>query len=351
MGILSLTALSLAALSSQQQAAAQTQHFTQTNLVSPKTGGAAVTDPHLMNPWGLSRSSTSPWWVADAGTGLSTLYTGTGSIVDLVVTVPPANSKIKVGSPTGTVYNGGTGFQLTPNKPATFLFVTEDGTISGWNSGTSAVIKVNENGKSVYTGATIANIGAESFLYVADVKQAKVQLFTSSFAPVTETSTAFKDPEIPPGYAPFNVQNIGGNIYVAFGLQNSAKDFVDFGSSLGWVAIFSPQGAFLGRLEHGAHLNAPWGLVQASGDFGIYSHDILVGQFGTGQIVVFDPITGAEKGLLVDSKGADIAIGGLWALSFGNGSGAGSATALYFTAAEGLLGTLTPVENIQGNDQ
>ena len=274
------------------------------------------------------------------------------------MTIPPAKSTTKTGSPTGTVYNGGTGFQLTTGKPALFLFVTLDGTISGWNSGTKAVIKVNEKGKSIYTGATIAtntvpDAGVESFLYVADVEQAKVQVFNSSFVSVTEPAGAFVDPDIPAGYTPFNVQNIGGNIFVAFAEQNSAKDFVNFGAGLGYVSIFTPGGTFLHRLKTGSYFNAPWGLALASGDFGIYSHDILVGQFGNGEIRAFDPDTFTEKGALLDSKGSAIAISGLWALSFGNGNGAGSATALYFTASddEGLFGTITPVENVQGNDQ
>ncbi len=351
-GVTSFTIALFAALSNPQQSAAQVEHYVHKYLVSAKAGVAGVTDPHLLNPWGLSRASTGAWWVADANSGLSTLYDGTGAIQSLVVKIPPASAASKTGSPTGTVYNGGTGFQLTAGNPADFLFVTLDGTVSGWNGGASAIIKVNNNGKSIYTGATIGNIGATYQLYVADIKQGKVQVFSSSFAPVSEPSTAFVDPEIPAGYTPFNVQNIGGNIYVAFALQNSSKTFVDFGAGLGYVSVFSPSGVFLHRLAHGSYLDAPWGLVQASGDFGIYSHDILVGEFGSGQIQVFDPVTGAEKGTLVDSGGAAIVIPGLWALSFGNGNGAGSATVLYFTAEndEGLFGTLTPKENIAGND-
>jgi uncharacterized protein (TIGR03118 family) len=352
-GALSLAFVSFAAFSYPTQSEAQTQHYKQTNLVSGKAGVAPVTDPHLRNPWGLSRSSSSVWWASDANAGLSTLYSGTGSIAPLVVTIPPANSSIKTGSPTGTVYNGSSGFQITPKNPATFLFVTLDGTISAWNSGTTAIIKVNDNGKSIYTGATIATEGGKTILYVADIKHAKVQTFSSSFAPVTLSATAFEDPELPSGYVPFNVQNIGGNIYVAYAEQNSSKTFVNFGAGLGRVSVFSPLGNFLFRLAPGSYFDAPWGLVEAPGDFGIYSHDILVGEFGSGQIEAFDPATGAEKGSLVDTAGAILVIPGLWALSPGNGSGAGSATALYFTAENdiGLFGTLTAVENVAGNDQ
>jgi uncharacterized protein (TIGR03118 family) len=354
-GVSSFTIALLAAFSNPQQSAAQVEHYTHKYLVSATSGVATFHDAELKNPWGLSRNSSNAWWVADANSGLSTLYDGNGVKQSLVVTIPGANAGPVYGttsSPTGTVFNGGTGFDLTPGNPAFFLFVTLDGTVSGWNGGPSAVIKVNENGNSIYTGATIANVGPKYQLYVADIKQGKVQVFSSGFAPVAQSSTAFVDPEIPAGYAPFNVQNIGGNIYVAFAQQNSFKDFVNAGAGLGYVSVFSPSGVLLHRLAHGSYFNAPWGLVQASGDFGIYSHDILVGEFGSGEIQVFDPITGTEKGTLMNSGGANIVIPGLWALSFGNGAGAGSATVLYFTAEneEGTFGTLTPVENIAGND-
>ena len=340
------------------------QHYKQTNLVSDMPGVAAVADPNLVNAWGLSRSSTSPWWVADNGTGLSTLYSGTGAIQSLVVTIPPSDSTSGSGTPTGTIFNGGTGFEIKKGMPAIFMFVTEDGTISGWNpkvDGTHAVIKVNTKGKSVFKGATIATVdvpfaGEQSFLYVTDFRKGHVQIYDSKFHRVPEMEDLFDDDSLPPGFAPFNVQNIGGNIYVAFAKQDSDKhDEVD-GAGLGYVDVFSPEGRLLRRLQHGPWFNAPWGLTMASSDFGSNSHDIFVGQFGSGEILVFNSVTGRFKGRLLDTSDNPIKIDGLWGLGFGNGVNAGPATTLFFSAGpnheqDGLFGTITAVENVQGNDQ
>lgn len=362
-----LGVLSISAVLSVASAYAQIpyQHYTQTNLVADIPGVAAVTDSNLVNPWGLSRSSGGPWWVSDNGTGVSTLYDGAGTIQKLVVAIPPGGSNSQTGTPTGTIFNGGGGFEVAPGKPSFFLFVTEDGTISGWNPGVnlgSAVLKVNEKEKSVFKGATIASASLPSltpanFLYVADFRKARIQVYDSNFHHVSlSEEKAFDDDQLPPGYAPFNVQNIGGNLYVAFAAQDSAKhDEVD-GEGLGYVDVFSAEGRLLLRLQHGHWFNAPWGMVQASGDFGKFSHDILVGQFGSGEILAFNPVNGHLRGRLRDASGTSIKIDGLWGLAFGNGAGAGSATSLYFAAGSGheqhgLFGTLTPVENPQGNDQ
>ena len=341
------------------------QHYKQTNLVSDMPGVAAVTDPNLVNSWGLSRSSGSPWWAADNGTGVATLYSGTGSIVPLVVTIPPSDPTVSpTGTPTGTVFNGGSGFEIKPGFPAVFLFVTEDGTISGWNpkvDGKHAVIKVNEKSKSVFKGLTMATVdvpffGPQSFLYVADFRKGRVQIYDSQFHHVPQMEELFDDDDLPHGFAPFNVQDIGGNIYVSFALQDSAKhDEID-GAGLGYVDVFSPEGRRLRRLEHGPWFNAPWGLALASSDFGSNSHDILVGQFGSGEILVFNPVTGRFKGRLFDASNSPIKIDGLWGLQFGNDATAGPATTLFFSAgpdkeAHGLFGTITAIENAQGNDQ
>jgi uncharacterized protein (TIGR03118 family) len=358
-GALSLILISIAA-NSYAQSASPSQHYKQTNLVSDMPGVAAVTDPNLVNPWGLARSSSSPWWVSDNGMGVSTLYSGTGAIVPLVVTVPPSNPKNSpTGTPTGVVFNGGMGFEIKKGFPAVFIFVTEDGTISGWNpnvDATHAIIKVNERENSVYKGATIATVGSQSFLYVADFRKGRVQIYDSKFQHVSVSQALFDDGALPPGFAPFNIQNIGGNIYVSFAKQDSDKhDEVD-GAGLGYVDIFSPQGRLLRRLQHGSWFNAPWGLTLASSDFGSNSHNLLVGQFGSGQILVFNAVTGAFKGLLRDASNAPIKIDGLWALQFGNDATAGPATTLFFSAgidheAHGLFGTITAIENTQGNDQ
>jgi uncharacterized protein (TIGR03118 family) len=338
------------------------QHYLQTNLVSDQSGVAAATDPNLVNPWGMSRSSGSPWWISDNGTGLSTLYSGTGTAVSLVVTIPTGDPTVSpTGTPTGTVYNGGTGFVLPNGKPAVFMFVTEDGTVSGWNGGTSAVIEVNTKSASVFKGAALATIqlpysGPATYLYAADFRKGRIQVYDSTFSRVHAMEGMFRDDSLPHGYAPFNIQNIGGDLYVTFAKQDSQKhDEVD-GSGRGFVDVFSPFGFLLRRLQHGPWLNAPWALAMAPGDFGIYSHDLLVGQFGSGSIAVYDPVTGAFKGLLEDSTNAPIAISGLWGLSFGSGGTSGPANTLFFTAGlddenHGLFGTITAVENTLGNSQ
>jgi len=199
-------------------------------------------------------------------------------------------------------------------------------------------------------------LGEQSFLYVADFRNGRVQIYDSSFTPVPQMEELFVDDQLPAGFAPFNVQNIGGNIFVSFAMQDSDKhDEVD-GAGLGYVDIFSPEGHRLRRLEHGPWFNAPWGLTQASSDFGSHSHEILVGQFSSGEILAFNAITGRFKGRLRDASDAPIKIGGLWGLGFGNDATAGPATTLFFSAGSnheqnGLFGTITAVENIQGNEQ
>ena len=256
-------------------------------------GVAAATDPNLVNPWGMSRSSGSPWWISDNGPGLSTLYSGAGAIESLVVTIPGGDGG--AGTPSGQVFNGTTDFQVTPGNPAHFIFVTEDGTISAWAGGASATIMVNTKSASVFKGVALATASTASgatanFLYVADFRKSHVNVYDASFHRVRLGDDAFEDESLPWGFAPFNVQNIGGNLYVAFAQPDSAKhDEVD-GAGLGYVDVFSPSGRLLHRLQHGQWFNAPWGMAQAPTDFGSNSHNILVGQFGSGQILVFDPV-------------------------------------------------------------
>jgi uncharacterized protein (TIGR03118 family) len=338
------------------------QQYQVTDLVSDQSGVAPAIDANLVNPWGMSRSSGSPWWISDNGTGLSTLYAGTGTAAALVVTIPTGDPTASAtGTPTGTVYNGGTGFVLPNGKPAVFMFVTEDGTVSGWNGGTAAVIMDNTRSRSVFKGAALATInfprsGSSTFLYVADFRKGSIRVYDSSFHHIHAMDQLFRDRDIPDGYAPFNIQNVGGELYVTFAQQDDQKhDEVD-GAGKGFVDVFSPLGFLLRRMQHGPWLNGPWAMAMAPGDFGIYSHDLLVGQFGSGNIAVYDPVTGEFKGLLEDSTNTAIAIDGLWGLSFGSGGNSGPATTLFFTAgaddeAHGLFGTITPIQNPLGNSQ
>ena len=348
------------------------QHYKQTNLISNIPGMAPVTDPNLVNPWGMSRSSTSPWWISDNGAGITTLVNGTGGAIPLgqpcpaganvnCVVVPSGDpNSSPTGTPSGQVFNGTTSFELTPGNPARFIFVTEDGTISGWNGGPSAVIKVNTHGASVFKGVALATVkrpdgSLANQLYVADFRKGRVQVFDGNFHRIGFGDDAFRDERIPEGYAPFNVQNIGGNIYVAFAQADSQGHDDVPGAGHGYVDVFTTTGHLLLRLQHGNWFNSPWGMTQAPTDFGMFSHDLLVGQFGSGQILVFNPVTGAFRGTLNDASDKPITIDGLWDIAFGGGGTSGSATGLFFTAglndeADGLFGMITPVENALGGD-
>ena len=338
------------------------QQYQKTNLVSDLgTLGAHTVDPKLKNPWGIARGpSGNPWWVSDEKSGVSTLYNAQGTPVNvvnpgangLVVTIPPSAPPPSIGTPTGVVFNGSANdFRVAPPGVAQtfFLFVSLDGTISGWDPAanpTTAIRKVST--KSVLTGATIAQIGADRFLYVADLKAGKIRVYDSNFQPVEVDEDAFDDDHLPPGFAPFNIQNIGGDLYVAYAKQDQAKTFVTSGTGLGFVDVFSPRGRLLMRLEHGDWLNAPWGLTLAPSDFGTFSHRILVGQFGSGEILAFDAVTGQFQGKLNDQNNHSIALKGLWGLAFGAGDQtSGPANTLFFNEGlngnDGLFGTLTPI--------
>jgi uncharacterized protein (TIGR03118 family) len=338
------------------------QQYQQTNLVSNSSQPGVVTvDPNLINPWGIARSSTGPWWVADQGKGVSTIYNGSGQHAPPTLVTIPSAGQAPEGSPTGIVFNGSSDFEVASGKPGIFIFATFDGTISAWNPGviaTVAVVKVNAKPGSVLTGATIAESKGKRFLYVADVHEGEVRVFDANFNEVKNASE-FRDAHLPAKFVPFNIQNIGGNLLVAFAHQNAAKNFVTFGADLGAVDVFSPEGNLLLRLERGAWFNAPWGLAQASTDFGTFSHSILVGQFGSGEIAAFDAITGNFQGNLEDANSNVISIPGLWGISFGAGNAnSGAPNQLFFNAGidqekGGIFGFLAPVATdlTQGGDQ
>ncbi len=359
------------------------QHYTQTNLISNVSGQAPVTDPNLQNPWGLVHGPTSPWWVANNANGTSTIYTGAGAIIALptptgAVTVPNAPSQPAPGSPTGIMFNGSaTDFLLapavgtTPGKQAIFLFVTEDGTVQGWNPGVSlstAVIKVDNSEKpnkkdgAVYKGATIVVVDGHRFILAANFRSGRIDAFDTNFNQVQwkNHDEAFEDDNLPWGYTPFNVQEYGPNVYVTYAKQDAAKhDPVQPGEpGDGFVDVFSLHGRLISRLEHGPWFNAPWGVVLTTADFGQFSHTLLVGNFRGGTIAAFNPITGQFLGNVLNPDGTTLNIDGLWGLAFGAGSidsadptkdsSSGSGNVLFFTAGpnnetNGLFGTLTPV--------
>ena len=370
------------------------QQYTQTNLVSNASGVAPVTDPQLINPWGISRGSGSPWWVSDNATGFSTLYNGSGTKQSLIVTIPPAdpnNENTPTGTPTGTIFNGSqTDFLLAPAKPALFLFSTNDGAIAGWNptvAPTLAVIVVKTIDGSSYTGLTSAFINGKAFLYAANFTKGRVDVYDNAFQPVKlsieqsdrnagddedrSSKNSFMDENLPRGYVPFNVQAIGNDIVVTYALHEEGARFETDGPGLGFVDIFSSTGRLLRRLQHGDWLNAPWGVALAPLDFGRFSHDLLIGQFAgggdtqsSGFIAAYDLATGKFDGLLEDASGKPLAINGIWALSPGNVSPNNSdaaavpAAQMYFTAGPnhgsgGLFGYFAALtsELTEGNAQ
>lgn len=349
-------------------AAAHAQGFyQQTNLVSNLTGMAPLTDTHLRNPWGLSSGPTTPWWVADNGTGVSTLYTGKGRpfplLGPLVVVIPPPTGSPAgtTAAPTGTVFNATRGFVVSEGSksgPSLFIFATEDGTIAGWNSQvdqTHAILTVDQSAAgAVYKGLAIGSASAGPVLYAANFHAGTIDVFDQHFQP-TSLAGSFTDPNLPPspsgqpGFAPFGIQNINGHLYVTYALQDAAQHDDVAGPGNGFVDVFDLEGHFLQRFASQGPLNSPWGMALAPSDFGPFSHAVLVGNFGDGRINAFDPSTGAFLGQLADHQGSPLTIEGLWALAFGNDQLAGKHNELFFTAgiheeADGLFGTITAAE-------
>jgi uncharacterized protein (TIGR03118 family) len=344
---------------------ASAQNYTQTNLVSDLSSENAVaTDPNLKNSWGLARGASSPWWVNNAGTGTSTLYSGAGAIVPLVVTIPNAAGVSGPSEPTGIIFNGTTDFVVSANgKPAAFIFATKEGTIAGWNGTLSpmtlAITEVDESKQgAVFMGLTWVEVKGSHFLLAANFAGRVIEAFDANFNRVSLNSRAFLDPAIPRDFAPYNVQAIGEDVVVTYAKQNATKTAADDNcdETCGFVDVFTNRGAFLQRLQDGPWLRAPCGVALAPQDFGFFSHDLLIGNRFGGTIAAFSVGTGRFLGNLLDANDEPIAINGLWALEFDNrgtneaGTTASPSTgpALFFAAgindyADGLFGTLTPV--------
>jgi uncharacterized protein (TIGR03118 family) len=329
--VLFVSAAICCAVFSNQALAAPLSAYAQTNLVSDLPGVAKNTDSNLVNPWGIAFSATSPFWIADNHTGVATLYNGSGQPFPvgnpLVVTVPPPGGGMPPAAPTGIVFNPTADF-----AGSHFIFATEDGTIAAWTSGTAAALKVDSSGSgAVYKGLALGNNGSGNFLYAANFNSGKIDVFNSAFAPVMLPG-GFQDPNIPAGFAPFDIQSIGGKLYVTYAKQDAAKHDDVAGPGNGYVDTYDLSGNLLKRVISQGPLNSPWGLTLASPNFGPLSGDLLVGNFGDGTINGFDPITGALIGSLADQQGHPIVNPGLWALTFGNGGNGGNLNTLYFTA-------------------
>ena len=320
-------------------------------LVADQPGHAAATDPNLVNAWGLAAGPTTPWWVNAADSDVSTLYDGKGAVIPLVVDV--------AGGPTGLVFNGSTDFVVSNGSasgPSLFLFATEGGKINGWNpnvlppapSTQSFVVADRSSVEAGYKGLAIASTADGDVLYATDFHNARVDMFDGSFN-VISTSSTFVDPDIPDGYAPFGIQAVGDTVFVTYAKQDAQAGDEVAGKGRGFVDAFDTSGTFVTRVASRHVLNAPWGLAMAPADFGRFSGDLLVGNFGDGTIQAFRPAANGSyhrAGALWNRHGKVLSIDGLWAIEFGNGDAAGASNELYFTAgpddeAHGLFGKIT----------
>ena len=357
----SLSSLLIAVLFFGLTVAASAQNFTMNNLTADLPGVAANTDPNLIGSVGLSRGIIGKWWVTNSGSATATLYDGAGIASALIVNLPPVPGSSTPTRATGTVFTGATGFNVSPGNPALFMFATLDGTILGWSPNVdpfNAVVIVNRNGKASYTGMTTAEIGTSHYLYVVNALTASIDVFDTTLQNFVFKGEGFRDPNLPDGLVPFNVQNIGKDIVVTYHQdgRNGAN------GPQGWVAIFDARGHFLSRLHSHSSLNAPWGVALAPQDYGEFSDFLLVANHGSGQIAAFDPFTGEFVGFMLDPNGNVISIDGLWALAFADGGIAdfttvmGPYNACYFTAGtqmgqHGLFGNLIPVDSEQTRDE
>jgi uncharacterized protein (TIGR03118 family) len=326
--------------------------FDVTPLVSDVPGAAALTDPNLVNGWGLARSATSPWWVADNGTDRSTLYVTPNAVPPtinpLVVSVP--------GGPTGVVFAGvagnflvGTTAAPTTLAPANFVFAAEDGTIRAWRGGsTAALVTANGGADASYKGLTLAQPSpGQPLLYAADFHNRRVDVFNGAWQNVTPAGS-FTDPMLPDDFAPFGIQALGGRIYVAYAQQDAEGADEVAGEGRGFVDAYDLQGNLLARVAQHGQLNAPWGLALAPASFGRFAGDLLVGNFGNGQINAYAE-TGdgfSHRGTLRDADGRKLVIDGLWAIMVGNAGSNGTPDQLFFAAGpneetHGLFGMIT----------
>jgi uncharacterized protein (TIGR03118 family) len=333
---------------------------------------ADLIDTRLVNAWGLAASATSPFWACDAGTGLATVYTINATNTTPLGT-PNAITQPAVPGAGGTPKGVCTG--ITPNTapattPPTFpvtapgknpvaagwIFVTEDGVLSAWASGadaTQAFVEMDNSNTAVYKGLALVTTPVVQ-LYAANFRAGTIDVFDAQFHPVTLAGGSFTDSKMPAGFAPFNICNLGGKLYVAYAKQDANKKFDVAGAGNGYVDVFDTTGKLLQSLVvggTGSWLNSPWGLAIAPATFGKFANDLLVGNFGDGLINAYDPVTGAFAGTLQDASGSNIVIHGLWALTFGNGGSGGDKDTLYFTAGpggqkHGLLGSISANPNV-----
>jgi uncharacterized protein (TIGR03118 family) len=321
--------------------------YTEQDLVSNGAHPALRVDPGLVNPWGLAVGPRGIF-VANTDSGLGTAYDGNGGKVGATVRVPGPNGS--AGTPTGVVLNDDPAWFILPSgKSADLIYVTEDGTVAGWNianrNRTVETALDKSADKAVYKGVALARFKRNPFLYVANFSAGRIDVFDSTFAR-RRLPGSFADPNLPRGYAPFNVQQINGQLFVAYAKRapGSKTDEVH-DPATGVIIVFNTDGKLARRFAAGRALNAPWGMAVAPSDFGKFSDELLIGNFGDGKINAFDPATGAFLGQLDDTSGEPIVIDGLWGLAFGNGKAGNRTNGLYFSAgvnneSGGLYGRL-----------
>src|SRR5579863_440801 len=349
-------ALALALMTPQAFAAT---NFVQTNLDADVSGVAAVTDPNLVGSWGMSESAGSPFWVSNAANGTSTLYTVTEAapavpvVSSTVAVVPPSSANSgKAGLPTGQVNNsyGAGNFEVAAGHPASFIFCTLDGTISGWYGGVAnntAIAPIDNSAKgAVYTGLAIGVSSLGPTLYAANFSAGTIDTFDHTFNPVLLPG-GFQDADLPGSYYPSNIQRYGRRLYVTYNLSDGSGSLSYGGPGTGLVNVYDLNGNLLQHLvPNNAHLNLPWGMAVTGANFGAFSYALIVGNFGDGTISAFDLGTGEYLGTMQDGKGNNLSISGLWGLQWGNGGSGGDPGTLYFAAApggaHGLFGSLKP---------
>jgi uncharacterized protein (TIGR03118 family) len=328
-------------------------HYTRHNLVSDQAGKADIRDPDLVNAWGLAFGPSTPAWVADNGTDVSTLYTG--DVAGTPVMKFPLTASIPGGAPTGQVFNGSSEFMVHAggkSGPAQFIFSSEAGRITAWSKTVPPATKAHTVASAkgaIFKGLAIANTKNGHRLYATDFHNDRVDVFDGSFNRIGRPG-AFVDRKLPRRFAPFGIQAIGGRIFVSYAKQDGKREDDVDGQGLGFVDAFDRNGNLLARVARRGQLNAPWGIARAPADFGRFSGDLLIGNFGDGRINAFKQRSGrtfTPAGALRIGNGKALVIDGLWALEFGHGAANnGPANTLFFTAgpddeAHGLFGTIT----------
>jgi uncharacterized protein (TIGR03118 family) len=316
--------------------------YTQENLVSDQPGVAQLTDPQLVNAWGMSRGPNTPVWASDNGADVTTLYNGaTGSPESPVAKV--LSVAIPGGAPTGQAFNDTTAFQLPGTTTAAhFIFIGEDGDLSAWASGPSATL-VGHTDDAVYKGLALVHGASGPMLLAANFHDNRIDAWDGTFTPVS-TAGMFTDPDLPAGYAPFNVAAIQGQVFVSYAMQDANREDDVAGKAHGFVDVYTTSGEFVQRFATHGVLDSPWGMTIAPAGFGQFSGDLLIGNFGDGRIHAYDPGTGDVLGVLRGASGTPLVIDGLWGLLVGDAA-AGGPSSVWFSAgpdgeAHGLLGVL-----------